>query len=144
MHYAATTISELQDVAAQLVSLLRQAAVIELVGDVGAGKTTFVKGLAKGLGITEEISSPSYTINRQYEIPDGRMLSHYDFYRLVEPGIIKAEIAEDIADENTITVIEWVESVSDVLPEKRIIVVITSPSESTRDITIKGIEGLKS
>lgn len=144
MNYADATIYELQDVAAQLASLLRQAAVIELVGDVGAGKTTFVKGLAKGLGITEEISSPSYTINRQYEAPDGRILSHYDFYRLTEPGIIKSEIAEDIADKNTITVIEWAESVSDVLPEKRITVVITSPTESTRDITIKGIEGLKS
>ncbi|HRQ87131.1 MAG TPA: tRNA (adenosine(37)-N6)-threonylcarbamoyltransferase complex ATPase subunit type 1 TsaE, partial [Candidatus Saccharibacteria bacterium] len=102
-----------------------------------------IKGLAKGLGITEDVSSPSYTINRQYETPDGRTLSHYDFYRLVEPGIIAAEIAEDITDANTITAIEWAESVSDVLPEKRITITITSPTDSARDIVIDGVEGLK-
>ena len=55
-------------------------AIIELVGDVGAGKTTFVRGLAEGLGIKEPITSPSFTISKSYALPGGGRLIHYDFY----------------------------------------------------------------
>ena len=61
-------------------------AVIELVGDVGAGKTTFVRGLALGLGISEPLSSPSFTISRFYQ-GSKATLTHYDFYRLEDPGL---------------------------------------------------------
>ena len=58
--------------------------VIELVGDVGAGKTTFTRGLAEGLGIKEPVTSPSFTISKTYSLPNGGNLVHYDFYRLQE------------------------------------------------------------
>ena len=81
--------------------------IIELVGDVGAGKTTFVRGLAKGLGIKEPVTSPSFTISKTYACPDGRTLTHYDFYRLDNPGIMKEDLEESIENQNNITIVEW-------------------------------------
>ena len=56
--------------------------VVELLGDVGVGKTTFTRGLAKGLGVKEPVTSPSFTISKTYALPEGKNLIHYDFYRL--------------------------------------------------------------
>ena len=67
--------------------------IIELVGDVGAGKTTFVRGLAKGLGIEDPITSPSFTISKSYALPKNQgYLIHYDFYRLPDPGIMLEDL----------------------------------------------------
>lgn len=111
--------------------------IIELVGDVGAGKTTLVRGIAAGMGVTETVASPSFTINRVYEAADGRQLMHYDFYRLHDPGIMTAELSETLSDPMALVVIEWAESIRDVLPEDRLTMVITSPTESSRHISLK-------
>lgn len=130
----------MQELASKLGSQLKGGEVIELIGDVGAGKTTFMKGLAKGLGIAEDVQSPSFTINRLYDAKDGLVLSHYDFYRLDEPGIMKAEITEATLDSKVIVAVEWAENVADVLPKNRITVTIQAVSETERDITITGID----
>lgn len=109
--------------------------VIELVGDVGAGKTTFAKGLAAGLGVAEDVQSPSFTISRVYEAGD-KTLAHYDFYRLHDAGIMADELHETLHDPATITLVEWANSVENVLPGERIILSISAPSETTRRITI--------
>ena len=127
---------ETKDLAASIGSLLKGGEVFELVGDVGAGKTTFVKGLAKGLAIEDDIQSPSYTISREYEARDGLHLVHYDFYRLTEPGIMANEVAEMIQDNKTITVIEWADIVEGVLPENRFTIRFESPTETTRTINL--------
>lgn len=92
---------------------------LELVGDVGAGKTTFIKGLAGGLGSADEVTSPSFTINNQYRLGGGRILSHFDFYRLSEGGVMSQELAEDLGDEQTSVVVEWGETIGAVLPTHR-------------------------
>lgn len=97
---------------------LRGGEVIELVGDVGAGKTTFVKGVGKGLKIDDDVQSPSFTISRIYEARDGLSLHHYDFYRLHEAGIMSYELSESMETPGAVTVIEWADTVQDVLPEK--------------------------
>ena len=93
---------------------------IELIGDVGAGKTTFTKGLGEGLKVDEDIQSPSFTISREYEARDGLELHHYDFYRLNDPGVVKYELAESVANSKAITVVEWGETARDVLPDERV------------------------
>ena len=93
--------------------------VFELVGDVGAGKTTFTRGLARGLGISEHIQSPTFTVSREYEGRDGLRLMHYDFYRLSEAGVMSDELTETLADPKTITVIEWSGVAAEVLPVQR-------------------------
>lgn len=124
--------------------------VIELIGDVGAGKTTFVKGLAHGMGIDDEIQSPTFTISRIYDTPDGKRLAHYDFYRLQDAGILAMEIEEAVDDDSTITVIEWGEIVAGVLPPSRITLRLEASAEDKRNISLaasgerekKLIEGL--
>jgi len=118
-----------------------RARLLELIGDVGAGKTTLVKGLALGLGIEEEVASPSFTISRVYDAEGGRRLYHYDFYRLTDAGILRDELAEVLRDPEAFTVIEWAEIVDDVLPEPHIRLTIRATGETTREITIYGIEG---
>jgi len=108
--------------------------VFELIGDIGAGKTTFAKGLAKGLKINDDIQSPSFTINRNYIGRDGLVLNHYDFYRLTDAGIMSMEIAESLVGQKNITVIEWGESVRDVLPKERIVVKITYLPKEGREV----------
>lgn len=98
---------------------LKGGEVIELTGDVGSGKTTFTKGLALGLGVRDDVQSPSFTISRVYEARSGLTLAHYDFYRLPDAGIMSYDIAESTKDTKTITVVEWGETVGDVLPQDR-------------------------
>lgn len=89
---------------------------IELVGDVGTGKTTITKGIAKGLGISDEVTSPSFMISKQYAFDSGKLV-HYDFYRLAEPGIMSEDLYENLSDPKTVTIVEWGDSVAELLPE---------------------------
>ena len=107
-----------------------------LFGDVGSGKTTFVKGLAVGLAVDDDVQSPSFTISRVYEARDELELVHYDFYRLTDAGIMANEVSEMIHDSKVVTVIEWADIVEGVLPENRYTLKFESPSETTRRISI--------
>lgn len=98
--------------------------VIELRGDVGAGKTTFAQGFAEGLGVGETVSSPSYTIKKSYLGRDDITLNHYDFYRLEDPGIMKREIGESLLNDKAVTIVEWANTIADVLPNERVTVEI--------------------
>ena len=109
--------------------------VIELIGDVGAGKTTFVRGLAQGLGIKEPITSPSFTISKSYAIPSGGTLTHYDFYRLSDPGLMLDDLQESINNDK-IVIVEWADSVANILPENRIIIRINYNDDGSREIIL--------
>lgn len=110
--------------------------IIELIGDVGAGKTTFVRGLAKGLDIEENITSPSFTISKTYALPNGKTLTHYDFYRLNDPGIMQEDLAESFQNPNNITIIEWADSVENLLPKNRTRISIKYNDDNSREVTI--------
>ena len=105
--------------------------VLELVGDIGAGKTTLTKGIAQALGINEPVQSPTFTISRVYDSPRGLRLAHYDFYRLGEAGIMGDEIREAM-DDDSVVVVEWAGAVDDDLLEDRLVVKITTISEEER------------
>ena len=108
--------------------------VIELIGDVGVGKTTLVRGIAKGLGIKEPITSPSFTISKAYACPDGRTLIHYDFYRLNDPGLMAEDLEENLKNENNIVIIEWSDSVKDILPKNHTIINIKYNDDGSREL----------
>ncbi len=110
------------------------ATVIELGGDVGAGKTTFTRGLAEGLGVKGEVTSPSFTISKVYALPDGGRLVHYDFYRLPEPGLMVEDLEENLAEPGNVVVIEWGESVAELLPEEHIRVEIKYCDDGRREV----------
>lgn len=110
--------------------------VIELVGDVGAGKTTFTKGLARGLEITEEITSPTFTISKVYKNSHGQKLVHYDFYRLENPGIMVEDLFENLQDPHTVTVIEWADTVSEILPANHLRLEILINDDGSRTLNL--------
>lgn len=113
-----------------------KANVIELIGDVGVGKTTFVRGLAKGLGIKEPVVSPSFTISKSYALPSGGFLIHYDFYRLNDPGIMLDDLEENLKNPKNIIVIEWGESVKDILPKNHTKIEIKYNDDNSREIIL--------
>lgn len=102
--------------------LIDAAEVLELRADLGGGKTTFTRGLARGLGSKDTVSSPTFTIKQTYECRNGLKIHHFDFYRLTEPGIVKDQLSESLDDRKVITVVEWSDTVKDVLPKNRIII----------------------
>ena len=115
---------------------LRGGEVLELIGDVGTGKTTLTKGLAEGLAISEPVQSPTFTISRVYAARDGLHLHHYDFYRLGEAGIMAEDVNEVMHDPAAVTVIEWSGAVSDVLPADRLRISIQATDENERNVTV--------
>lgn len=118
---------------------LRGGEVIELVSDVGGGKTTFTRGLARGAGSTDRVSSPTFTVSKMYEAPKFTIF-HYDFYRLNEPGIMAAELDETVHDKDVVTVIEWSDIVAGVLPEERLRIEFIQNGDESREVkmTIPG------
>lgn len=134
---------ETKDLATKIGASLTGGEVFQLVGDVGAGKTTFVKGLAKGLAIDDDVQSPSFTISRVYDARDGIQLAHYDFYRLNDAGIMANELAEMTHDPKTVTVIEWADIVEGVLPKDHFTISFESPTETARIISIPDTLGAR-
>ncbi len=148
------TEAELMSFAQKLGASLPVPSILELVGDVGSGKTTFTRGLAKGLGIKEPVTSPSFTISNRYywsadessENPRGatpvdeKQLVHYDFYRLEDPGLMREELAEALENKNAIIVLEWADSVKNLLPENHIKITFKILEDDSRDLTIEGLD----
>lgn len=100
-------------------SQLKGGEVIELIGDVGAGKTTFVRGLARGLGSKDHVSSPTFTIYRVYG--GGRFpLYHYDLYRMQDDLMVRNELAELATHKDAVIIVEWPDQVQAVLPRDHI------------------------
>lgn len=138
MERSIRSLEEMNRFASQLGGYLKGGEVIELTGDVGTGKTTFTKGLAEGLGVTDDVQSPSFTISRVYKARDGLELHHYDLYRLIEPGTIQYDVAESVNDPKVVTVIEWGETVEGVLPKDRIIITFRyGEAETERQVELQ-------
>lgn len=121
---------------AHLGASLKGGEILELIGDVGAGKTTLVKAIALGMGITDSVSSPSYTLSQTYQAPDGRELVHYDFYRLDDPGILRDSLEENMMTEKTVIAVEWSDIIADALPADRLRITITPRSNESRSLLI--------
>lgn len=135
--YSVQNEAEMKRLGEKLGGILRGGEIIELIGDVGAGKTTLTKGIAKGLGIDEDVQSPSFTISRVYDARDGLTLAHYDFYRLQDAGVMANELYETLHTPTAITIIEWANIVSGVLPAERLSIHISPLSEEGRKVELK-------
>lgn len=127
--------SEMIEFGKNFAKSIKAPKVIELIGDVGAGKTTFVRGLAEGLGVKEQITSPSFTISKEYAF-DGGILVHYDFYRLQNPGIMVGDLEENINMNDAIVIVEWADSVENILPADRVTINIKYCDDGTREIEL--------
>lgn len=105
--------------------------IIVLEGDIGAGKTVFCKGLAHGLGITEIVTSPTYSINNIY---DGKpSFYHFDFYRITnEEEAIALGLHEHFGDPDIVCAIEWAENIDQLLNKKKLIHVVIDKCSTTK------------
>jgi tRNA threonylcarbamoyladenosine biosynthesis protein TsaE len=113
---------------------LRGGEVIELVSDLGGGKTTFIRGLARGAGSRDHVTSPTFTISQEYTA--GKLtLYHFDFYRLQEAGIMADELAEVVGQPDNVVVVEWGEIVQYILPEGSLTIKVQATDEAERQLT---------
>jgi tRNA threonylcarbamoyladenosine biosynthesis protein TsaE len=130
------TAEETEQLAEKAGAVLKGGEVIELVSDLGGGKTTFARGLVRGLGSRDTVASPTFTISKVYDA-DSLQVHHFDFYRLPEAGIIADELAEVAGDPHIVTLVEWADVVRHVLPVERLTISIRQTPEGARELTIK-------
>ena len=136
MEFLTNSPAETEAVGAALGKILKPGTVIAYRGDLGAGKTAFTRGLAKGLGADDMVTSPTYTIVNEYL--GGRMpLFHFDMYRLASSDDLWDIGWDDYLDRNGVCAVEWSENVDDAM-EDPIVITIEKLGEDTRRITIEG------
>ena len=140
MQITVHNLTELTELVQRLAENLPTKFCLELIGDVGAGKTTLTKALVEKLGSNDEVTSPSFAINNRYQLNDGREVSHYDFYRLGEAGVMSQELLEDLAQPQTCVIVEWAETVSQVLPAERLQMTITTLADGGRQLELVGFD----
>jgi len=115
IHAATKAVEQTKELAATIAALVRPGDIVLLSGDLGAGKTAFVQGFARALGIVEHVTSPTFTIARAYE--GGRLrLHHLDVYRLDHLQEAEDLGLAELVDDDGVTLIEWGEAVAPVLP----------------------------
>ena len=136
MEFITNSPAETEKVGAALGKILKPGTVIAYRGDLGAGKTAFTRGLARGLGSEEMVTSPTYTIVNEYL--GGRLpLFHFDMYRLASSDDLWDIGWEDYLDRNGVCAVEWRENVADAM-EDPISITIEKLGEDSRRITIEG------
>lgn len=130
---------ETEALAARIASETKPGTIILLRGDLGAGKTAFTRGFARGLGITDPVSSPTFTIVQEYPFADGRMLYHMDLYRINDSDAALAFGIDDfLFAGNAVSLIEWPERAEELYPPDALNIEIAhTDGENHRIITIR-------
>ena len=140
MEFITNSPEETEAVGQALGAALKPGTVLAYLGDLGAGKTAFTRGLARGLGASDRVTSPTYTIVNEYL--SGRLpLFHFDMYRLGSSDDLFDIGWEDYLDRGGVCAVEWSENVADAM-EGAIIVRLEKRGESSRRITIEGGDSL--
>lgn len=140
MEYITNSPEETEALGAALAARLTPGTVIAYRGDLGAGKTAFTRGLARGLGYPDPVTSPTYTIVNEYL--GGRMpLFHFDMYRLTSAEDLWDIGWDDYLERGGICAVEWSENVDDAM-ENAIFVTIEKLDESARKIILEGVDSL--
>jgi len=130
-----------ETIAQKIATRLVGKEVIELLADLGGGKTTFVRGLARGIGSNDHVSSPSFTISHEYRGKDLELI-HFDFYRLAEAGLMEDSLGEFLGKPNVVVVVEWADIIKQVLPTKRLCINFRVVAENARELTLTYPESL--
>ena len=136
MEFITNSPEETEKIGAALGKILKPGTILAYEGDLGAGKTAFTRGLARGLGATDMVTSPTYTIVNEYL--SGRMpLFHFDMYRLASSDDLWDIGWEDYLDRGGVCAVEWSENAADAM-EDAIRVCIEKIGDESRRITIEG------
>ncbi len=128
-----TSPDDTQAIAAALAPLLRPGDVVALSGELGAGKTCFVQGAARGLGIDERVTSPTFVLVKLYE---GRLpLVHCDVYRLETLSDVQ-QLGDEVLAPDAVTCIEWGDAVTPLLPDDRLEIELAHTANGARTLTV--------
>lgn len=139
MEFITNSPEETEKIGERLARILKPGTILAYRGDLGAGKTAFTRGLARGLGCRETVTSPTYTIVNEYL--GGRLpLFHFDMYRLASADDLWDIGWEDYLDRGGVCAVEWSENVAQAM-EDAIVVTIEKLGENTRRIILKGGAG---
>lgn len=128
---------ETERIGFEFASSLEKGSVVSLQGTLGAGKTVLAKGIARYFGITEAIVSPTFTIIQEYD-GERMKLYHLDLYRISGDDEFESLGGEDFLYPDGVSLIEWSEKISDMLPDNTIYVTISIKDDDKREIGIKG------
>ena len=129
--------AETEKIAFELARELPPGCVLTLNGDLGAGKTVFARGFARGLGVTEAVSSPTYTIAQEYQLAGNLRLYHLDLYRISSPQAgLAFGVDEFLNDPKAFALVEWPERIGDVIPDDAIKIFIRHIDSGTREISV--------
>lgn len=135
LELSARSADDTRDVGAALAELLRTRDIVSLTGDLGAGKTTFVQGIARGFGITEPVLSPTFTLVREYEATP--RVYHLDVYRLERLQDVIDLGLDEMLDRDGVVFIEWGDAIDALLPEDHLQVELTiDPDGATRHVVL--------
>lgn len=129
-----------RQIGAILAQVLKPGDLVLLAGDLGAGKTTFVQGVAKGLGVEQGVTSPTFVIAREHPLPNGNRFVHADAYRLQTTGELE-DLLGDLVGDDAVTLVEWGDAVSGSFAGPRFLVSIVIGEGDVRDIAISSEGG---
>ncbi len=137
MEFESGSAAETEALAARLAARLREGDVVTVSGELGSGKTTFVRGACRALGVTERVTSPTFTVGHRYL--GAVTVSHLDLYRFC--GVSSAEWGDlEPYFEDAVVFVEWPEAAGDGLPAPRARVRLAHRSPTTRTLTVEGDE----
>lgn len=142
MEYLSHSEAETEALGERLGRVLHGGSVVAYQGGLGMGKTAFTRGLARGLGYTGRVTSPTFTIVNEY--PSAIPLFHFDVYRLADSDALFDIGWDDYLDRGGVCAVEWSENIADALPEDTVFVRIRrhDTEENWRQITIEGADGI--
>lgn len=127
-----------EELGARLAALLEPGDVVALVGELGAGKTCLARGIARGLGIAEPVTSPTFILVAEYRTPKGMTLYHADCYRLDAPAAEALDIGlDELMDGRGVCVVEWAERVAALLPPDHLRIELVTGDATTRRLAIR-------
>ncbi len=138
--YKSTSANETITIATELGKKLRGGEIIAYKGDLGAGKTTFTRGLAIGMGLDDDVSSPTFSIVNEYHKNGCLSLYHFDMYRILDSFALESTGFFDYISDTSVIAIEWSENIESVLEEFNIITISLEGIGDERIITIAGDE----
>ena len=132
---ASDNVEQTIDIAKRIGARLKGGEVVEIISDLGGGKTTFTKGLSAGAGSVDKVRSPSFTIENVY-VAKTLTIYHLDFYRLNDSGIMANELTEKLSDKSAVVVIEWADIIENILPKNRLVIKIKVTGDQSRQFDI--------
>lgn len=142
LSFTANSPAQTRALAKALGRRLGKGTCIAMFGGLGAGKTTFTRGLAEGLGLPDLVSSPTFALVNEYHAPGCISVYHFDMYRVSSPEALETTGFWDYPAADSIFVIEWAENIEEELPQDALRITISGSGDQPRTITVEGDDSL--